>query len=125
MGERWTRDGVGKWMARTREEGSVVGRGRFSLFDFDGAAVLELGCAVRDPLTGRGYATEIGRAAFAWAAEHRRGTPIVAFTGVHNHSSQAVMRRLQMQPVGDVHRDGLVEGRLCIHPDARFAVYRL
>jgi len=124
MAERWTKDEVGKWMARTREDGALVGRGGFSLFDFDGEAVLELGWAVRDALTGRGYATEIGRAAFAWAEKHRRGTPIVAFTEVHNHSSQAVMRRLKMQPVGEIRREGLIEGRSGIHPDARFALYR-
>ena len=62
--------------------GRRISRGprRSSLFDLDGEAVLELGCAVRDALAGRGYATEIGRAAFAWAAEHRPGIPIVAFT---------------------------------------------
>lgn len=74
---------------------------------------------------GRGYATEIGRAAFAWAAAYQPGTPIVAFTEVHNHPSQAVMRRLNMQPVGEIRREGLIEGQLGIHPDARFALYRL
>lgn len=125
MAERWAKDSVGKWMARNREDGSFVGRGGFSLFDLDGEAVLELGWAVRDALAGRGYATEIGRAAFAWAAEHRPGTPIVAFTEVHNDPSRAVMRRLEMQPVGEIRREGLVEGRLGIQPDARFALYRL
>jgi RimJ/RimL family protein N-acetyltransferase len=125
MAERWRKDGVGKWMARTRERGSLVGRGGFSLLDFEGEAVLELGWAVRDARQGRGYATEIGRAAFSWAAEHRHGTPIVAFTEVHNHSSQAVMRRLNMQSIGEIRREGLVEGRHGIHPDARFVLYRL
>ncbi len=125
MAERWAKDGVGKWMARTRKDGSLVGRGGFSLFDLDGEEVLELGWAVRDALTGRGYATEVGRAAFAWAAGHRPDLPIVAFTEVHNHPSQALMRRLAMQPVGEIRREGLVEGQLGIHPDARFALYRL
>jgi len=125
MARRWAADGVGKWMARTLEDGSLVGRGGFSLIDLDGEAVLELGWAVRDALAGRGYATEIGRAAFAWAAQHRPGMPIVAFTGVHNHPSQAVMRRLEMQPVGEIRGEGLVESQLGIHPDARFALYRL
>jgi len=44
-------------MARNWEDGSLVGRGGFSLLDLDGEAVLELGWAVRDALTGRGYAT--------------------------------------------------------------------
>ncbi len=125
MAGRWAKDGVGKWMARNREDGALVGRGGFSLFDLDGEAVLELGWAVRYALAGRGYATEIGLAAFAWAAEHRPGMTIVAFTEVHNHRSQAVMRRLQMRPVGEIRREGLVEGQPGIHSDARFALYRL
>ena len=68
MAERWTVDGVGKWLAHDRSNGSLVGRGGFTRIDLDGEAVLELGWAVRDALTGRGYATEIGRAALDWAA---------------------------------------------------------
>lgn len=111
-------------MARHREDGSLVGRGGFTRFDLDGEAVLELGWVVRDALTGRGYATEIGRAALAWADEHEDGTPVVAFTEVHNHASQAVMRRLGMRPAGLIRRGGLIEGQPGLHPDAPFALYR-
>ena len=68
MAARWTADGVGKWMARDRSDGSLVGRGGFTRFDLDGETVLlTLGWAVRDARRGRGYATELGRAALAWA----------------------------------------------------------
>ncbi len=87
--------------------------------------MLELGWVVRDVLTGRGYATEIGRAALNWAATHEPRSPIVAFTEVHNEASQAVMRRLGMRPAGVIRRHGLVEGRPGLHPDAPFALYRL
>lgn len=33
MVTRWQVDGVGKWMARTRDDGSLVGRGGFTRFD--------------------------------------------------------------------------------------------
>lgn len=125
MSVRWSKEGVGKWMARDRDDGSLVGRGGFTRFDLDGVAVLELGWVVRDALTGRGYATEIGRAALAWADEHEPSTPIIAFTEVHNHASQAVMRRLGMQPAGLIRREGLIEGRPGLHPNAPFAVYRV
>lgn len=36
MTVRWTADGVGKWMARDRVDGSVVGRGGFTRFNLDG-----------------------------------------------------------------------------------------
>ena len=124
MAARWTAEGAGKWMARDRSDGSLVGRGGFTLLDLDGERELELGWAVRDARTGHGYATELGRAALAWAAAHHPDLPVVAFTEVHNHASRAVMERLRMQPAGIIRRDGLVEGRTGIHPDAPFALYR-
>jgi RimJ/RimL family protein N-acetyltransferase len=124
MARRWMRDGVGKWMARDRMDGSVIGRGGFTRFDLDGEWVLELGWAVRDARTGRGYATELGRAALAWAEAHHPDLRVVAFTEVHNRASRAVMERLGLRPVGIIRREGLVEGRSGVHPDARFALYR-
>jgi RimJ/RimL family protein N-acetyltransferase len=125
MAVRWAADRVGKWMARDRLDGSLVGRGGFSRVDLDGETVLELGWVVRDALTGRGYATEIGRAAIAWAVEYQPALPVVAFTEVHNRTSRAVMERLHMRPAGTIQRLGLIEGRIGLHPDAPFALYRL
>ena len=125
MSVRWTRDGVGKWMMRDRSDGSLVGRGGFSRIDLDGETVLELGWAVRDARTGRGYATEVGRAALEWAAEHQPEYAIVSFTEVHNRASRAVMERLGMRRAGTIRREGLVEGLIGIQPDAAFALYRV
>jgi RimJ/RimL family protein N-acetyltransferase len=125
MAERWTRDGVGKWMARSRTDQGLVGRGGFSRIDLDGETVLELGWVIRDHLTGQGYATELGQAALAWAATFHPGTSVVSFTEVHNHASQAVMRHLNLRPAGVIYRSGLVEDRAGIHPNAPFALYRL
>lgn len=112
-------------MARGRSDGLLVGRGGFSRTHLDGETVLELGWVVRDALAGRGYATELGRAAFAWAAEHAPNVPVVAFTEVHNRALRAVMERLAMRSVGTIRREGLVEGRAGVHPDAPFSLYRL
>jgi len=124
MAERWARDQVGKWLVRDRQQDLLVGRGGFTRFDLDGEAVLELGWAVRDNATGRGYATEIGRAALEWAARFYPGLPVIAFTEVHNLASRAVMRRLGLRDAGLIHREGLVEGRVGLQPDAPFALYR-
>jgi RimJ/RimL family protein N-acetyltransferase len=86
--------------------------------------VLELGWAVRDARTGRGYATELGRAALAWAVEHQPDLPVVALTEVHNRASRAVMERLGLRPAGIIRRAGLIQGRTGVHPDAPFALYR-
>jgi RimJ/RimL family protein N-acetyltransferase len=125
MAARWQEDGVAKWIAHARDDGSLVGRGGFTRLHLDGDAVLELGWVVRDALTGRGYATEIGRAALEWATLHEPGRPVVSFTEVHNQASRAVMRRLGMRPAGIIRREGLVEGMSGLHPDAPFALYRL
>ena len=125
MAARWTDDGIGKWMARDRVDGSLIGRGGFTRFDLDGEPVLELGWAVRDARTGEGYATELGRAALAWAVAHRPDLPVVAFTEVHNRASRTVMERLGMRSAGIIRRTGLIEGRTGVHPDAPFALYRL
>ena len=125
MVTRWTTDGVGKWLARSRTDASLVGRGGFSRFELNGEHVLELGWVVRDELTRRGYATEIGRAALEWAEVHEPEMPIVAFIGVDNEASQAVMRGLRMRPTGVIHRPGRIDGRLGLHPHAPFAVYRV
>ena len=122
---RWSVDGVGKWLARSRADSALVGRGGFTRIELDGEPVLELGWAVRDALIGRGYATEIGRAALDWAAIHQPRMPIVAFTEVHNQASLAVMRHLGMQPAGVIRRPGLIHGRPGLHPDAPFALYQL
>jgi len=124
MAERWIRDLVGKWLVRDRLQDLLVGRGGFSRFDLDGEPVLELGWAVRDSLTGRGYATEIGRAGLEWSARFHPQLPVVAFTEVHNLASRAVMRRLGLRDTGVIHREGLVEGSPGLHPDAPFALYR-
>lgn len=125
MTARWTADGVGKWMARDRADGSLIGRGGFTRIDFEGEWVLELGWVVRDARTGRGYATELGQAALAWAVEQHPDVPIVAFTEVHNRASRAVMERLEMRLEGIIQRQGLIEGQTGVHPDAPFALYRL
>jgi RimJ/RimL family protein N-acetyltransferase len=125
MAERWSRDGVGKWLVRDRLSTELIGRGGFTRTAIAGEDVLELGWSVRDALTGRGYATEIGRAALAWAATFHPALPVVAFTEVHNAASRAVMHRIGLRPGGILHREGLVEGRPGLHPDAPFALYRL
>jgi predicted acetyltransferase len=55
---------------------------------------------------GRGYATEIGRAALAFALDELGATEVVAFTEPDNRRSRAVMERLGMRHVRDIVLDG-------------------
>ena len=124
MAARWTGDGVGKWMAHDRMDGTLVGRGGLSQTSLNGQTVLDVGWAVRDGLTGRGYAVEIARAALEWAATFFPELPVVAFTEVHNLASLAVMRRLGLPESGIIYREGLIAGQPGLHPQAPFALYR-
>lgn len=124
MAARWADDGVGKWMAHDRSDGTLVGRGGLSRTVLGGETVLEVGWVVRDALTGRGYASEIGRAALGWAATFFPELAVVAFTEVHNLASVAVMRRLGLRDSGLIYREGLVAGQAGLHPEAPFALYR-
>ncbi len=125
MAARWSADGVGKWMARDRADGSLIGRGGLTRTELSGETVLELGWVVRDRCTGRGYATELGRAAVLWAAKQHPRLPVVAFTEVHNRASRAVMERLGMRPSSVIRRAGLIEGRTGVHETVPFVLYRL
>jgi RimJ/RimL family protein N-acetyltransferase len=123
MAERWRQEGIGKWMARLRSDGTLVGRGGLSRFDLEGEQTLELGWTLRDAARGHGYATEIGRAALDVAFDVVQARRVVAFTEVHNHASRAVMQRLGMRPRGVVHRPGLRAGADGVHERAPFALY--
>ncbi|MQA80291.1 MAG: GNAT family N-acetyltransferase [Streptosporangiales bacterium] len=123
LASAWEADGVGKWLAYARDTGELVGRGGLSYVDVDGDRRLEVGWTVRSDLWGRGYATEIGRAALAFASAELGADEVVAFTERHNARSRAVMERLGMRYVRELRRPGLVEGRDGVHDDAPFALY--
>ena len=124
MAARWASDGVGKWMAHDRSDGTLVGRGGPSRTLLGDETVLEVGWVVRDELTGRGYASEIGQAALDWAATFFPGFPVVAFTEVHNLAFMAVMRRLGLHSAGVIYREGLIAGQAGLHARAPFVLYR-
>ncbi len=125
MQDRWSRDGVGKWIAHRRSDGTLVGRGGLSLSVVDGQRRLELGWALRDELRGKGFATEIGAAGLAFGFEVLGAQEVVAYTEAHNHASRSVMERLDMEFVKIILAPGLVEGSDDIHDDAPFALYRI
>jgi RimJ/RimL family protein N-acetyltransferase len=125
MGDHWSRHGIGKWLAYSRKDGSLVGRGGLSWAAVLGQARLEVGWAVGEQLWGSGFATEIGREALRVAFDDLRVGEVVAFTEVHNLRSRRVMARLGLSYEQIFRRAGLMEGRDDIHDDAEFALYRV
>jgi RimJ/RimL family protein N-acetyltransferase len=135
----WEQDGVSKWMAYQRDHGALVGRGGLSRMTRADAVTaqiealvtgtswaddrLEVGWALRRGFRGRGYATEIGREALAFANGVLDATVVIAFTEIHNRASRAVMERLEMDYAGEVLHGGLIEGLEGLQDNAPFAVY--
>ena len=52
---RWAADGVSKWIAYDRIDGSLVGRGGLSRVPVDGETCIEIGWTVHSRLWGQGY----------------------------------------------------------------------
>ncbi|WP_100444069.1 GNAT family N-acetyltransferase [Glycomyces xiaoerkulensis] len=149
MGDSWRFHGVHKWIAYDRESGEVVGRGGLSrtpvdddwgqLYEFLPAEPwvriahssqhpftahanwLEIGWALRRRFWGRGYASEIGRAALAFAFDVLGVQAVVSCTLRHNVRSRAVMERIGMRYVGEIRSRGTVEGVQGERDDAPFA----
>lgn len=110
----WHTLGIGKWMAYDRVTGALVGRGGPSRITVDGAVRVEMGWVLCDACRGRGYATEIGREALAFAFDEYGTDEVVAFTEPHNERSRAVMVRLGMTYSHDI-----------VHDGERFVLYRI
>ncbi|MDT0345463.1 GNAT family N-acetyltransferase [Streptomyces litchfieldiae] len=150
MGDSWRLHGVHKWIAYDRKTGEVVGRGGLSrtpvdddwgqIYDFLPAEPwvrvahgvhdpfvahanwVEIGWALRGAFWGRGYASELGRAALAFAFDVLGVQAVVSCTVRHNVRSRAVMERIGMRYVGEIRSRGLVEGVEGERDDAPYAV---
>ncbi len=103
----WANDGVSKWMAYDRLDGTLIGRGGLTRMRLDGADRLEVGWAVLGRFWGRGYATEIGVESLSFARHDLHADEVVAFTEPHNTRSRAVMDRLAMSYQRDIRHDDL------------------
>jgi len=84
--------GVGVWLARTRDTAELVGFCGFFQFD-PPEAEPQLNYALLGRFAGRGYATEMGRAAIAFA-EARGFTQIIAEADEVNGASLRVLDKL-------------------------------
>src|SRR5690606_41113102 len=112
-------------MAYERTTGELFGRGGLVRSEVDGRIGLEVGWTVRGDRWGRGYGTEIGRAALAFAFDEFGAADVVAFTEPHNRRSRAVMEKLGMGFLREITGRGLVEGRAGVQDRAPFVLYAI
>ncbi|MBW1640837.1 GNAT family N-acetyltransferase [Microbacterium resistens] len=92
----WRDAGLGSWVVRLPESGAVIGNGGCTIRPGEGAAaaVWNLGYRLSADHHGRGYATELSRAALARAAEIAPERPVIAFLVEHNRASAAVAEKV-------------------------------
>jgi len=90
-GSRWSVHGLSYWTVRLLATGEVVGSGGVQVH---GTGEWNLNYRLARAHHGEGYATELGRAALAAAAEHDPTRPVVAWIDAVNTPSIAVATRL-------------------------------
>lgn len=97
--------GFSMWAIETREDGRFIGRvGPWMPQGWPG---LEIGWALRPDAQGKGYATLAAKAALTWTARNMPGAA-AAIHSLHpsNARSQALVKRLGAQCLGDAHIAG-------------------
>ncbi|MFF1906757.1 GNAT family N-acetyltransferase [Kitasatospora sp. NPDC058218] len=95
---RWQEDGLSYWTARLAGDGTVVGVGGAQLQAATGYWNLYYRLAPAH--WGRGYATELSRAAITAAHRHAPAVPLVAWIHSHNADSRKVADRLGLTDQG-------------------------
>lgn len=88
----WTLQGFGRWTLVEKATGAPVGI--VGLWHPVGFPEHELGWDLFDGATGKGYATEAGRAARAYAYETLGWTTLISLVAYENTPSQRVAERL-------------------------------
>jgi RimJ/RimL family protein N-acetyltransferase len=116
------RDGLGFFAAERKGDGRLVGMiGIRAQKDAPPAPCLELGWRLALEAQGQGYATEGARALLNWGFATQGNDEILAWTAASNLRSQAVMRRIGMDPdpARDFDHPALAED----HPLRRHVVF--
>ncbi|HEX3761532.1 MAG TPA: GNAT family N-acetyltransferase [Kofleriaceae bacterium] len=102
----WAAHDFGYWAVATRDEpGAVIGFGGVRLRDLRGAQCLNLFYRLTPTTWGKGYATELGRAAVALAFDRLGHDAVFATVRADNRPSIAVLERLGFQHDGELPDD--------------------
>lgn len=92
VGAHWERYGFGIWVFFLGDE--AVARGGLQHAEFDGRPEIEVAWTTAPEHWGKGFATELGRAAVDVAFGTLSVPELVAFTLPHNGASRRVMEKL-------------------------------
>ncbi|MBP2476823.1 RimJ/RimL family protein N-acetyltransferase [Crossiella equi] len=95
----WAEHGYGYWLVTDRATGEAVGVGGLEPHELEGAPAHNLYYRFRPSAWGRGYATEMARAALSWA-ESATGLRVYVATVPANSRAISVARKLGMVRVG-------------------------
>ncbi|WP_281179964.1 GNAT family N-acetyltransferase [Streptomyces catenulae] len=95
--DRWESDGVSYWMARHRDTGELIGVGGAQR---QHPGFWNLYYRLVPTHLGKGYATEISRAAIRTAGQHDPELPVIAWIHARNTGSRAVAERLGLHDYG-------------------------
>lgn len=90
----WDRDGLGNWIARSADDGVLLGHGGCTVRQ---ACFWNLGYRFSPAAQGRGYATEVSLLALSTARELRPELPVVAYLLEHNAASARVAEKVGLQ----------------------------
>lgn len=89
----WTAHGFGPWTVRERATGAFAGQVGLGYAIVGGSAEVEVGFVLDADLWGRGYATEVTRAALEHAPALRGLRSVVAFATADNARALATLDR--------------------------------
>ncbi len=102
----WADHGFGPWVAIERESGAFAGRGGLHRTVVEETAMVELAWSVEPHLHGKGYATEMAKAAVEWADELGIDE-LVALVLPANAPSRRVAEKVGCEPAGEVEHAGM------------------
>lgn len=102
----WSDHGFGPWVLIDRETGGFVGRGGLHWTTVEDVAMVEIAWSVDPALHGRGYATEMGKAAVEWGRE-LEFEELIALVLPTNLASRRVAEKVGCEQSGEVEHAGL------------------
>ncbi|GGM35487.1 GNAT family acetyltransferase [Longimycelium tulufanense] len=103
----WAQHGFGYWAISEAGDRKVIGFGGLRHHVHDGRPALNLYYRFRPSAWGRGYATEMARAALGWATRAQPGRLVVIMTTPDNGPSNRMAHRLDFRFMGTVELDGV------------------